>query len=239
MNETHYLFALYVFLLVCGVIWFYSRTVGKAKTKDKKGYDREQRLFILYQEIEDMLKGFELYVEEAKAEIDARLKQAQPQPQDQWASVVEHALSQAPGKTMREEQPEDEQRDEPEPFFLAPSNALEDVIVELSQKRPREPQAEQPREPEQEKGVSSETAAASEPQPAEESSPRPVRAHRKRRVTRIPAPPMDARSTKEMVLEYAAKGMDQREIARLLGISSREVALILELKKIAPPPKES
>lgn len=257
MNETHYLFALYVFLLVCGVIWFYSRTVGKARSaKDKKGYDREQKLFTLYQEIEDMLKGFELYVEEAKAEIENHIRQMEqqtrtqpeqylqpeqdfpPQPQehriDPWASVMEHAMSQT---VEEDDRTEPVQKDEADAFFLAPSNPLEDVIVELSQRRAAEAKRTEP----EEQAFLEAFMPQSDDDPLREADlePRIAKPYRQRRRVVRESAPADVRSTKEIVLEYAEKGMDQKEIARLLGISSREVALILELKKIAQPEMES
>lgn len=75
MDMTHYAFATYVFLLVCAGIWLVGRLVrpsgGKQKgEKQKVSYDKEQRLFQLYQNIEDMLAGFEEYVEEARAETE-------------------------------------------------------------------------------------------------------------------------------------------------------------------------
>ncbi|MGI6151273.1 MAG: hypothetical protein ACOYIR_04915 [Christensenellales bacterium] len=221
MNAMHYIFALYVFLLVCGVIWFYARTVGRAKSKDKKGYEKEQRLFTLYQEIEDMLKAFEQYVEEAKAEIEARLNQSP----DPWADVVKQAMSQSPGEDWEEPAlPE-----EPEKKLLAAAT-VQEKPVEPPIAQPVQPVAPESWEvfpihvgPEARKGE----------EPPQKTGRAAVRST-KRRGNKAPAS-IGARPAKEMVLEYAEKGMDQKEIARVLGISSREVALILELKKIAAP----
>ena len=63
--------------MICGVIWFYSRIMRADKKRDKSSYEKEQRLFKMYQNIEDMLGGFEEYAEEAKAGLDERLKQAE------------------------------------------------------------------------------------------------------------------------------------------------------------------
>lgn len=76
MNYTYYLFAFYVFLLVCATIWFYGRVMRRSKAKDG-AEEKERQLFKLYQNVEDMLGGFEAYAEEAKAAIDERLKQAE------------------------------------------------------------------------------------------------------------------------------------------------------------------
>lgn len=72
MGMEFYAFATYVFVLVCLGMWLffrlYKRTAKKAKEKDKSSYDKEQRLFTLYQNIEDLLASFEEYVEESKSE---------------------------------------------------------------------------------------------------------------------------------------------------------------------------
>jgi hypothetical protein len=65
------------FLLVCGVIWVYGRIIRADKKQDKSGYEKEQRLFKMYQNIEDMLAGFEEYAEEARAGLDERIRQAE------------------------------------------------------------------------------------------------------------------------------------------------------------------
>ena len=212
MNAMHYIFASYVFLLICGVIWFYSRTVGQAKAKDKKGYEKEQRLFSLYQDIEDMLKGFELYVEEAKAEIESRLNQA-PEP---WAAVAQEAMIQGPiGDAEKAAVP-----DEPEKKRKTPAKP-EGKAKEKPPKTPKEaPAPDDGEAPPQEAGGE---------EPAENAGEAAARP--KKRTPRQPAK-RNSRPAEEMVSEYAAKGMDQHEIAKELGISSREVALILEIKKM-------
>lgn len=71
MDITHYGFAFFVFILVCAGIWFYSRIVHK-KQKETSEYNKEQRIYKLYQNVEDMMTGFEQYVEEVKAELDQK-----------------------------------------------------------------------------------------------------------------------------------------------------------------------
>ena len=79
MDFTYYAFATYVFLLVCAGIWFFRKTARGAKSRDdKSAYEKEQRLFTLYQNVEDMLSGFEEFAEEAKKETgDALARSAQ------------------------------------------------------------------------------------------------------------------------------------------------------------------
>ena len=68
MDITHYSFAFFVFVLACLLIWFYRRVSRGGKKNDQGSYEREQRLFRLYQNVEDMLNSFEEYAEAAKAE---------------------------------------------------------------------------------------------------------------------------------------------------------------------------
>lgn len=74
MDITHYSFAFFVFLLACLLIWFYKRMSRGGKKTDQGSYEREQRLFRLYQNVEDMLNSFEEYTEAAKAEIDKNIE---------------------------------------------------------------------------------------------------------------------------------------------------------------------
>ena len=73
MDYTYFVFATYVFLLVCACIWLFSKLIranknSKKAQENKPGNEREQKLFMLYQNIEDMLNSFEEYVEETKSE---------------------------------------------------------------------------------------------------------------------------------------------------------------------------
>ena len=60
-----------MFLLACVGIWLLGRVLKKSKKASGEphtSYEKEQKLFTLYQNVEDMLAGFEEYVEEAKKE---------------------------------------------------------------------------------------------------------------------------------------------------------------------------
>lgn len=74
MDITHYAFAFFVFVLVCVTIWFYSRLIRKKKNESNE-YQKEQRIYKLYQNVEDMMTGFEEYVEEVKAELDRKISE--------------------------------------------------------------------------------------------------------------------------------------------------------------------
>lgn len=75
MGMEFYAFATYVFVLVCLSMWLffrlYKRTEKKRKEKGNSSYDKEQKLFTLYQNIEDLLASFEEYVEESKSEAQS------------------------------------------------------------------------------------------------------------------------------------------------------------------------
>lgn len=71
MDLSYYVFATYVFVLVCACLWLFGRVAGRKKGgRDAAGYEKEQKLFALYQNVEDMLAGFEEYVQETQAEAD-------------------------------------------------------------------------------------------------------------------------------------------------------------------------
>ena len=79
MDITHYAFATYVFVLICAGLWIFgrkSRSGKKNDKEDKSASEKEQRLFTLYQNVEDMLGSFEEFAEETKKETDETLKKA-------------------------------------------------------------------------------------------------------------------------------------------------------------------
>lgn len=162
MDFTYYIFALYVFLLACGVIWFYGRVMRADKKKDKEGYEKEQRLFRMYQNIEDMLGGFEEYAEEAKAAIEESLKRAE--------ALMGRAGEGAENRPGREHTPS------PPIYEIVKVNAAQKNPVNISEK--------------------------------------------------------PKRKIDELIPQYTAKGMDKEEIAKALGISSREVSMIMDLKNM-------
>lgn len=80
MMLDNYVFAAYVFLLVCAGIWLLGRvlkTSKKGNGEQQTSYEKEQKLFTLYQNVEDMLSSFEEYVEEAKADTGKSMAKMQ------------------------------------------------------------------------------------------------------------------------------------------------------------------
>jgi hypothetical protein len=80
MHWSYYVFAAYVFLLICAVIWLLGRVLKKSKKASgtqQTNHEKEQKLFSLYQNVEDMLSSFEEYVEEAKSDTDKSMAKMQ------------------------------------------------------------------------------------------------------------------------------------------------------------------
>lgn len=80
MDLSAYLFVTYVFILLCVTIWLLGRVLRKSKRAretEKTGFEKEQKLFTLYQNVEDMLASFEEYVEETQSESDKTIAEMQ------------------------------------------------------------------------------------------------------------------------------------------------------------------
>ena len=196
MNFTHFIFAFYVFILVCGAIWFYGRVTGPDKKKDKSSYEKEHRLFVMYQNVEDMLDSFEEYAEGAKAGIDERLGQVEALIEGlrkEWENLAEQRA----------------RLERPAPVQEEPAGP-----VEIDRQDDPKPQAE----PE----------AESVPEPAIKAQTPPVKQKTKDKNNADKPKP----KTPDLIQQYAEQGMSKEEIAKALGISMREVTLIMEIKKI-------
>ncbi|MDP4153142.1 MAG: hypothetical protein Q8865_06885 [Bacillota bacterium] len=77
MGSGYYIFAFFIFILVCVLIFVYSRLVlaHKGNKNDQIGSEREKSLFKLYQNIEEMMDTFENYVTESMARFDEEKKE--------------------------------------------------------------------------------------------------------------------------------------------------------------------
>jgi len=71
MDETYYLFAIFIFLLLVALVFIYVRLTKPRKNEDTAISEKERRLFLLYQNLDEMMSSIESYVEEAKSEIAA------------------------------------------------------------------------------------------------------------------------------------------------------------------------
>lgn len=168
MDLTHYTFAFFVFILVCGVILLLGRVLGSGKKSEKGNYEKEQRLFKLYQNVEDMMTSFEEYVEESQAKIDESYKKV--------IQLIENSH-----KTERKTEPVQDVSNE----VKSPDETVKDIFdipFDIS---------------------SDSTSDMPSDMPAEEAIP------------------------------YLLKqGLAKEEIAKQLGISNREVTLIMGIKKM-------
>ena len=204
MNYTHFIFAFYVFLLVCGAIWFYGRVMRSDKKKDRSSYEKEHRLFVMYQNVEDMLDSFEEYAEEAKSGIDARLGQVESFMENmrrEWERLRETASADAPGG-----KPAPDTRQETADPQPAPAARQEDTV-----------------QPAPEPGRQAPASAPEADDRAETETPQPS--------GKSPAD-KPKQKTPDLIQQYAEQGMSKEAIAKALGISKREVSLIMEIKKI-------
>ena len=155
MDLTHYTFALFVFVLVCLTIWFFAKVVyGRKKNDKKEDYAKEQRLFKLYQNVEDMMTSFEEYIEETKAEFDQKSLEI-TQIMERMDSAV----------------------------------CTDDLVI----------------------SGETEESAPQDKAPVTKSKPK--------------------MKTEDRIAGLMAEGLDKNEIAKMIGISSREVALIMEIKR--------
>mgnify|MGYP000988992546 FL=1 len=93
MDITHYAFATYIFLLVLAGAWFLAKVFRAGKDRgSKSSYEKEQRLFTMYQNLEDMLAGFEELAEETRKSTEEALKRSE-QALRQASEMVEEARS--------------------------------------------------------------------------------------------------------------------------------------------------
>lgn len=206
MMIPYYIFAFYVFLLVCGAIWFYGRVSRTDKKKDQDTYEKEHRLFMMYQNVEDMLDGFEEYAEEAKSGIDERLGQVESLIESlrkEWESLREQVAKAQESKPVQAERQEINVQPAP-----APIDRPEDIIQPAPDNRQPE----------------------TVPEPAPKSESR-ADVEKIQKVGKAPSDKPKLK-TPDLIQQYAEQGMSKEEIAKALGISKREVSLIMEIKKI-------
>jgi seryl-tRNA synthetase len=127
MDITHYAFATYIFLLIMGGAWFLAKVLRSGKDRGgKSSYEKEQRLFTMYQNLEDMLAGFEELAEETRKSTEEALERSE-QALRQASEIAEEVrrLSKKPETVEGPAQPEEprgvlwsEQPKTPEPELV-------------------------------------------------------------------------------------------------------------------------
>lgn len=119
MGITEFVFAFFIFILVCLAIIFYAKIVRPSKAKEDSSTDKEKKLFKLYQNLEDMMNGIEEYVEEARKEID--------ESKSKMAALLEKAM-QIQKKLHEQKPPEDPKRkDAPKSKEETPAKTLRNM----------------------------------------------------------------------------------------------------------------
>jgi hypothetical protein len=83
-----YLFALFVFVLGCLWLLIYKREKNRNNPDVKLFKEREEKIFRLYQNIEDLMDGFEEYVEEMKLELFREIKEVRVELSQEKESVL-------------------------------------------------------------------------------------------------------------------------------------------------------
>jgi predicted transposase/invertase (TIGR01784 family) len=87
MKPEYYLFTFFVFALICVLLIIYWRVVLVQKGKRAeaqneevgKEREKEERLFRLYQNMEEMMDNFEAYIEDTRDQVEAVKPQMQQQ----------------------------------------------------------------------------------------------------------------------------------------------------------------
>ena len=203
MDITYYAFATYIFLLLIGGIWFFAKVFRGGKAKgDKSSYEKEQRLFTMYQNLEDMLAGFEELAEETQKGSEEALKKS------------EEALKRASEmvEEVRRLSQEIKAAKEPAPAKpTEPRGVTWNAATEIPEPEPvwDEPEQIPERASTWEARPASKPAAETEDK-AQSGSPLKLN---------------------EKIRLLSAQGLMPMEIAKTLGVSVREVTLALELDR--------
>jgi len=194
MSYEYYIFALFIFILVCAAILFFARTVHVSKKDKKSTYEKDQKLFMLYQNVEDMLNSFEEYVEETKDELTAKTEE------------VAAMLKAVEEKTKKTE----------EDLAGAESEAKKKVEIDLK----LEPKEDQKKE------------VKSESRPMPKVIKKPIQAKTIQKAETTKSATQSKQKPEDVLSELVRKGLSLSEIAKEMGMTSKEVSLMMEIKKI-------
>ncbi len=201
MDYTVYLYTIFVFLLVLVVIWLVARVVRFRKKSAAPTANEKEGLFKLYQSLEEMMNSLEEYVEKAR--------------EDMAKDKAETATMLGKMEQLYREMKEPLQAPAPtaearEPVLAGVSRTRETAAVIKTAPQPRE--------------YSKPTAAAPAMEPVLRSA-----------LSAVPAAePMMAEGAlkKNKIVRFMRdEGLSDEQIAKELGISRGEVALILGMKE--------
>ncbi len=207
-----YLFAVFVFLLAALLIWFYKRTPRSQRRREEKTFEREAKLFKLYQNIEDLMDGFEEYAEELRGSLgrDSEELKRRVEALETQHAAIRHELrglgappvSGGSNEASREA-----------PGVLAYELQAPKAVAQPAPQAPKtiaQPPPQAPQKP---------AAAPGDASVGQQAAP----GDKKRKGRSAPL----NRAQKVRILQ--AEGMDAVRIARELGLSLNEVNLIMQL----------
>ncbi len=218
-----YLFAVFVFLLAALLIWFYKRTPRSQKKREEKSFEREAKLFKLYQNIEDLMDGFEEYVEELQSsfrlesgEVKRRVEALETQ-----HAHIRHTLRDLSANAA-----------EPPEAYLEPEEVYaetEEIYIEPEEVYEPAETYERPIN-QQDGGAEQESVEEKDNSPPVEGWPEgsgwPGEDAPRNLPEPTPGTPLNRAQRVRMLLD---EGLDIVRIARELGLSLNEVNLIIQL----------
>lgn len=114
MGAEYYLFALFIFGLAAMLVFLFIRGSKKNKLEDTQGQDeREQKIMMLYFEVEDMINALKEYVEVSKERIQADIDRIETDMQAVKLLLNHMPSDQQHEKKAAEPMPEQEVQMEP------------------------------------------------------------------------------------------------------------------------------
>lgn len=226
MGVMEYAFATYVFLLLCTAIWLVSRLIRPRKQKKEQSghYEKEQRLFNLYQNIEDLLAGFEEYVEEARAENEQMTLKTTTMLEEakRLCEEIKTLQSHAALEPVNDDKPSDQ-------VISASAVPRASTVVKAAYmaaaaiKAPDTPQDTPDAHQEQPDTATAAVSAVPDMDVQTDIShmPQSIKPIVQKLHMRLP----------DKVAELRSRGLDPGQIAQQLGISVREVSLAMKIRK--------
>lgn len=213
MGITEYAFITYIFILLCVGMWLFGKFIRpvnkKNSVKNNADYEKEQKLFNLYQNIEDMLAGFEEFAEESREEINKN--------KTEIAGMIEQVKSIFEANKTSGEKNETP----PKPEVL-------DTLKTVSKaKALYKSVADVAAPPNDIKGAGADRENVKETfAQIQEKEMRSLDANGLTSLERVQL------KIPDKVAELCAEGLNSNDIAQRLGISIREVALAMKIRNV-------
>jgi hypothetical protein len=80
-----YVFVVFIFILICALLYIYKRFIAQPRGKQttgagsEDGNEKEERIFKLYQNMEEMMDNFEAYMEDTREQVESVKRQLMEQ----------------------------------------------------------------------------------------------------------------------------------------------------------------